>query len=313
MASLRIVRANGDELDIQPDMESNVGKLRGVIGAALQVHPKNCLLFVDGVKELEDDTALADVCSGIESGLSVSVLEMPCQIKPEMYPAHVDDQTMSYKSRGTVKFPEPSDINVNMLPFRMGDMDSLPADLERYWPLIEACGLESQERGKVGYLTIHESHVKAGTTQRRPGIHIESPGTMKVGGEYFPAEQVCSWGWGDPERCEGGLYMASNTRHSCRIWNCRILKPQEAAGHLGDMEHFKEVIGKGNFMDEDRLYWLTDVTPHESLPVEGDTYRQFFRLVTHKLSVWYPEHSTHNPKCSPDPAITRVVEGSKFP
>jgi len=42
-------------------------------------------------------------------------------------------------------------------------------------------------------------------------------------------------------------------------------------------------------------------------------FRQFFRLVTSQVSLWYADHSTPNPLgVKPDPAITRIVVGDKF-
>ena len=54
-------------------------------------------------------------------------------------------------------------------------------------------------------------------------------------------------------------------------------------------------------------------TPHESLPLQERTFRQFFRLVTSEVSVWYKDHSTPNPlDITPDPAVTKTVIGNKF-
>ena len=54
-------------------------------------------------------------------------------------------------------------------------------------------------------------------------------------------------------------------------------------------------------------------TPHESLVLPERAYRQFFRLVTSQVSLWYKDHSTPNPLgVEPDPAITRTVRGDKF-
>ena len=54
-------------------------------------------------------------------------------------------------------------------------------------------------------------------------------------------------------------------------------------------------------------------TPHESLPVKERKYRQFFRLVTSNVSLWYESHSTANPLgVIPDKRITKVVAGNKF-
>merc|ERR1719410_2464405 len=87
------------------------------------------------------------------------------------------------KDFGQACFPEPRDININMMPFIMGQKDSIPEAYQHYWPLIQQCLVPKAEYGKVCYLTIQESPVAAGQSQRRPGVHIESPGTLKVGGQ----------------------------------------------------------------------------------------------------------------------------------
>ena len=66
-------------------------------------------------------------------------------------------------------------------------------------------------------------------------------------------------------------------------------------------------------MEPNVLYWITDRTPHESLPMKERTYCQFFRVVTENVSLWFADHSTPNP-CGvlPDPSITKIVRGNKF-
>ena len=64
------------------------------------------------------------------------------------------------------------------------------------------------------------------------------------------------------------------------------------------------------------MWWLTDGCPHESLPLKETSFRQYFRLVTSDVSVWYSDHSTHNPVMSardlwPPPGV-QILEGSKF-
>ena len=42
-------------------------------------------------------------------------------------------------------------------------------------------------------------------------------------------------------------------------------------------------------------------------------YRQFFRLVTANVSLWYRDHSTANPLgVEPDRNVTKIVVGNKF-
>jgi hypothetical protein len=84
-----------------------------------------------------------------------------------------------------VRFPEPSDININMMPFIMAkrfNETKLPDYVRTYWDQILTLCIANSEVGKIGYLTIHESYVEKGATQRTPGIHTESPGVVMVKG-----------------------------------------------------------------------------------------------------------------------------------
>ena len=248
-----------------------------------------------------------------------------------------------YKTR----FPKPTGININMMPFIM-DIENftncqLPRHLKKYWEcIIKQCPLGSEQIGKVGYLTIQESHVNKGETQRRPGIHTERPGIVKFrqkqgsqntkqsgsteasakaarvseNGESKLSFGTFGWGLGEhvveEAKLKGGIYMASNVSDSCRFYNCEIMN-DKLIGELGDIEHLREFMPKGEVMEKDSLYWFTDRTPHEALPLKGREHRQFFRLVTSQVSLWYIDHSTKNPLgVIPDPEITKIVKGSKF-
>ena len=82
--------------------------------------------------------------------------------------------------------PPPSTIsaNVNMMPFISSDKFEgckLPEDLKPYWGIIKYC-LRHQLRnnpssnGRVFYLTIQESQVEQGSSQMKPGLHVEYRG-----------------------------------------------------------------------------------------------------------------------------------------
>jgi hypothetical protein len=81
--------------------------------------------------------------------------------------------------------------------------------------------------------------------------------------------------------------------------------------YRGGMEHLRPYIGKGTTLSANELVWLTDRTPHEALPQVRDGYRQFFRLVTSKISLWFEDHSTPNPNVSLPDYVT-VIRGNKF-
>ena len=111
--------------------------------------------------------------------------------------------------------------------------------------------------------------------------------------------------------------MASTVKNSCKVWDCRILPDEGEEGDIigehGDISHLVHYLPEGHLMEENVMYWITDRTPHESLPLDRRTYRQLFRLVTSGVSLWFKDHSTINPKgVIPDPDITIIVKGSKF-
>jgi len=89
---------------------------------------------------------------------------------------------MNYQKVSTINFPKPTDININMMPFIMGDINSLPEEYRQYQHIIDACQVNEEELGKVGYLTINESFVKADNSQRRGGIHTEKHPEKSWGG-----------------------------------------------------------------------------------------------------------------------------------
>jgi hypothetical protein len=79
-----------------------------------------------------------------------------------------------------VEFPEPRDLDVNMMPFVYGEPESLPGELRPYYiNLVANCPIQQQDLGKVMYLTVQENQVEKGTTQRRPGLHVEAPGAAE--------------------------------------------------------------------------------------------------------------------------------------
>ena len=203
---------------------------------------------------------------------------------------------------GPVMFPPVTGLNINMMPFVFGNAASLPRACRHYWPLILACGIGQAEDGQIGYLSIMETVVAAGTPQRRPGIHTD--GHPQAG-----------WGrgaWGRGALAQGqrigGLYMASTVEASCRAWDYGVEEPGEG----GDCERWREMLEQmpAIYLKANMVYWMTDRCPHESLACAVPVTRQWFRVVTHAVDVWYAEHSTPNPQ-GIFPTGT-IVYGNKF-
>lgn len=195
--------------------------------------------------------------------------------------------TKHYHALENIAFPPFSGVMVNMMPIIVGEPDSLPDTLKSYQDLIDKTSLE---KGSIAYLTVRES-VIAGSTQSRPGIHVEAPSQGGWGG---------GGKWGGISRAKG-IYMASNDG-ACNIWDEYI---EERDTHGACMPTTKPTR-----MSANTLYWLTDRTPHEALLSESGTKRQFFRLVSDEVSVWYSRHNTPNP-LGVRPACT-IVDYDKF-
>jgi len=168
-----------------------------------------------------------------------------------------------------VNFPTSTGLNVNMMPFVLGDKASLPSNLHEYWPLIEACPVQREEKGKVGYLTVMETTAAAaqGGPQRRGGLHTEGflapDGFGSLGlaeaeearagdsaGKLVSGPHWAAWGGGDDGVFQGGLFMASNVKNSSRVWNVELPREPGGASRVGgDCEHLRETLGAGHYLD----------------------------------------------------------------
>jgi hypothetical protein len=102
--------------------------------------------------------------------------------------------------------------------------------------------------------------------------------------------------------------MASNTTGTTGLWDVHVDKP----GRGGDCEHIRNILGQPYILDAGELAWLTDSCPHESLPSPYEGIRQFFRVVTSAVSIWYEDHSTPNPLGIVPPDSVMGINGNKF-
>ncbi len=243
---------------------------------------------------------------------------------------------------GKVKFPPVSSLPPNTIPNQVGDIlyinmmpikfknkHSLPEYCRQYWPLIVSClkVVEGDEE-TIGFLTIDERPAEIGTSQRRGGLHVESPGVLpvpgigledsKLSGQYVPGIEH-HWGNGMMMRTEfvqGGIFFGSNIGGTTAVWNCRIRDDHGdiIAAH-GSIERLRSLIGPPTkLLEAGEIVWMTDKTPHESLPLPANTTqrRQFFRLVVGtQVTAWFVDHSTPNPNVS-IPEHIRIVHGNKF-
>ncbi|KAG5179221.1 hypothetical protein JKP88DRAFT_258376 [Tribonema minus] len=197
-------------------------------------------------------------------------------------------------------FPAPTGLSINMMPLtcKFGRIRDLPVECMQYMRIIDKC-IQSERSvsqcNQVVYLTILEGSVLVGDTQRRPGVHVERP-TYEVEGkladnlplhgehnDLLPQFGGGYWEEGEPV---DGIYMANSVPNSCRIWPCTIKDPEEVTdSHGGLSGAMCQRLPQAQMLSANTMYWFTDVTPHESLPL----------LVIGKISIWYAKHNSANP------------------
>jgi hypothetical protein len=162
-------------------------------------------------------------------------------------------------------------LYINMMPFSLYEKASLPEECHKYWSMVElctarlapnrACG-RVREKSPTAYLTIYERPTAPGEPQRRPGLHVDSPGVLPVrsaktsepqyllateGGRYIPGAEH-HWGRGIMMRDEwvqGGIFMASNVANTTAVWNCHINNDAgDIIGAHGDIERLRPLLGE---------------------------------------------------------------------
>eukprot|EP01040_Poterioochromonas_malhamensis_P013469 gene13469-14814_t len=182
----------------------------------------------------------------------------------------------------------------------------------------------SDLKNRIAYITIDERPVSGGgRSHRRGGVHVECPGALRSQeiankSKYTPdIAYYHRWGIGHAtdEYLIGGIFLASNVAHSTAVWNCRVHDTfGDIIGPHGSLERIKNVLGPPTKkLEAGELVWLSDRTPHESLPIHiGKTQRQFFRLVVGDISFWFAEHNTPNPTGFQVPSFVPIINGNKF-
>jgi hypothetical protein len=193
---------------------------------------------------------------------------------------------MCFYRIGLIKFPKPRFININMMPFIMGDPLSIPIEYRHYASLIEMCLLDPNEKYKIGYLSIAESFVKNGYTQKRIGIHTEKRAHGIACGKGSISVNPIS----NKINLSGGIFMASNVNESCQIWNINANNPKP----IDIQSQIMETKCDPYKIKQNELIWFTDTCPHEVLPQKYSAIRQWFRIVTSQNSFWFSKTDTPN-------------------
>lgn len=215
----------------------------------------------------------------------------------------------------SIVFPAFTGIKCNMMPFIQGDSKSIPDEYKAYADIINNIYLE---KGLIGYLTIDESFVEGGKSQRGfnskgidRNVHVEV-GSLKSqkmfgswgdsGGGSWGGSGGGSWGgsgggsWGSNNGGSWGGEWGSNGKRSKTFLHrdtqvlianslsntCRYWNNIETRyTDDGDLsEYIKDYPEKtGILMKSGEVAKISIFTPHEAISQPKSSNRQFFRII----------------------------------
>jgi hypothetical protein len=179
-------------------------------------------------------------------------------------------------------FPDFTGVKCNMMPFIQGEPMSLPEVYRQYSDIIKNNFLEE---GEIGFLTIDESFVECGKSQRGyNGTGINRNVHIEVGRhENINFSGGGNWGgnWGgNPNTIldeDTMVLIANSISNTCRVWN-HIEKRYTRDGDLSKyIEDYPEETGF--LLKRGEVAKISIFTPHECVPQEQPSQRQFFRIV----------------------------------
>lgn len=179
----------------------------------------------------------------------------------------------------TIQFPQFTGVRCNMMPFIQGYSSSLPQAYQSYAKIVDENYLE---KGEVGFLTLHESYVESGKSQRGyNGVGISRNVHIEVGRH----KNQNHWGGGNSWGGNYNTLLADNTMvliansigGTCRVWDAQ----DKSYTKDGDLSEYisKYPEHTGRMLEAGELAKISIFTPHECVSQQQSGNRQFFRIV----------------------------------
>ena len=81
--------------------------------------------------------------------------------------------------------------------------------------------------------------------------------------------------------------MVSSRSNTCRVWDCAIARPATMAEEGGGIEHLRSLLGPGRELAAGEVVWLTDMTPHEVLPINHAGHCSFIVII---IAIFHIRH-----------------------
>ena len=184
--------------------------------------------------------------------------------------------------KNLIKFPKFTGVKCNMMPFIQGDASSLPVAYKRYAKIINENYLE---KGEIGFLTIDESFVEGGKSQRgynsigiNRNVHIEV-------GRY---QNINSWGgsgggssWGGNNKTllndETMVLIANSISDTCRVWDKKDMRFTQNGDLSAYIDNYPTETGI--LLKSSQVAKISIFTPHECVNQNKSSKRQFFKIV----------------------------------
>lgn len=188
-----------------------------------------------------------------------------------------------------VTFPAFSGMRIMMMPFVIGEPDTVPAAYRALVRSVEP----SAQAGRTAYLTIDERDIPAGQTHRRPGRHVDGHG---------------SWGGGGGPWSARGMVLAASEL-GCVAWPGTF---DGEPGPDGECDHLP-VSGEPVPLLANTAYLCSPMMVHEALPFATATRRQFFRLSHPNTAPWFEGYTPSPVGVMPTgPIMPRRVEQMSY-
>lgn len=168
----------------------------------------------------------------------------------------------------TVTFPEFKGTQLYMQ--RLDGTLRLPAAYRDYQPTVDQMLRHVDTTGVPVFVTIDERELAAGETHRRPGAHIDGVWNEEMQTHGRQGGHIMEF----PDARAGTVLLAASDL------GC-VGYPGEfatEAGHGGDMEHVRHLLGTGEALVAHKVYVLNQCGVHESVPVTQACKRTLIRV-----------------------------------
>jgi hypothetical protein len=181
----------------------------------------------------------------------------------------------------TIQFPELTGIKCNMMPFIQGDSSSLP---EIYQPYAKIINDNYLEKGEIGLLTIDESFVRAGKSQRgynskgiNRNVHIEVGRHDKI--NCWGGSGGSSWGGNNKTLLHDDtmVLIANSISDTCMVWDVKEMSFTKDGCLAEYIEKYPKETGL--LLKSGEVAKISIFTPHECIEQNISSNRQFFRIV----------------------------------